>query len=49
VLAGAVLLACIAPALTHLHIEAYWSRAIEGSIIILAVVADGIRSRKQNR
>lgn len=49
VLAGALLLACIAPALTHLHVEAYWSRAIEGSIILLAVVADGIRQRKQNR
>ncbi|MEO6003523.1 MAG: ABC transporter permease [Opitutus sp.] len=46
VLAGALLLACIAPALTHLHVEAYWSRAIEGSIILLAVVADGIRQRK---
>ena len=49
VLAGALLLACIAPALTHLHVEAYWSRAIEGSIILLAVVADGIRQRKTNR
>jgi len=49
VLVGALLLACIAPALTHLHVEAYWSRAIEGSIILLAVVADGIRQRKQNR
>jgi rhamnose transport system permease protein len=49
VLAGALLLACVAPALTHLHVEAYWSRAIEGSIILLAVVADGIRQRKQNR
>jgi rhamnose transport system permease protein len=47
VLAGALLLACISPALTHLHVEAYWSRAIEGSIILLAVVADGIRSRKE--
>jgi ribose/xylose/arabinose/galactoside ABC-type transport system permease subunit len=35
--------------LTHLHVEAYWSRAIEGSIILLAVVADGIRQRKQYR
>ena len=49
VLAGALLLACIAPALTHLHVEAYWSRAIEGSIILLAVVADGIRQRKTHR
>lgn len=46
VLAGALLLACVSPALTHLHVEAYWSRAIEGGIILLAVVADGLRSRK---
>ena len=49
VLGGALLLACIAPALTHLHVEAYWSRAIEGSVILLAVVADGIRQKRQNR
>lgn len=46
VFAGFLLLACIAPALTHLHIEAYWEKAIQGGIILLAVVADGIRSRK---
>ena len=44
--AGLLLLACIAPALTHLHIEAYWEKAIQGGIILLAVVADGMRSRK---
>jgi rhamnose transport system permease protein len=44
--AGLLLLACIAPALTHLHIEAYWEKAIQGAIILLAVVADGVRSRK---
>jgi rhamnose transport system permease protein len=49
VLAGALLLACVSPALTHLHVEAYWTRAIEGSIILLAVVADGIRQRRQHR
>ena len=47
--AGLLLLACIAPALTHLHIEAYWEKAIQGGIILLAVVADGIRSRKTGR
>ncbi len=46
--AGLLLLACVAPALTHLHIEAYWEKAIQGAIILLAVVADGLRSRKQN-
>lgn len=39
---GLVLLACISPALTHLHLEAYWERAIQGAIILLAVMADGL-------
>jgi len=43
--AGLLLLACIGPALTHLSVEAYWEKAIQGAIILLAVVADGIRSR----
>ena len=47
--AGLLLLACVAPSLTHLHIEAYWEKAIQGAIILLAVVADGIRTRKANR
>ena len=47
--AGLLLLACVSPALTHLHIEAYWEKAIQGAIILLAVVADGLRSRKGNR
>ena len=47
VFAGLLLLACISPALTHLHIEAYWEKAIQGAIILLAVVADGLRSRKE--
>ncbi len=46
VFVGLLLLACISPALTHLHIEAYWEKAIQGAIILLAVVADGLRSRK---
>jgi rhamnose transport system permease protein len=43
--AGLLLLACVSPALTHLHIEAYWEKAIQGAIILLAVVADGVRQR----
>ena len=43
---GLLLLACISPALTHLHIEAYWEKAIQGAIILLAVVADGVRTRR---
>jgi rhamnose transport system permease protein len=46
VFAGLLLLACVNPALTHLHVEAYWEKAIQGTIILLAVVADGWRSRK---
>jgi len=44
--AGFLLLACISPALVHLRIEPYWERAIQGSIILLAVMADGFRARK---
>jgi len=46
---GLLLLTCVSPALTHLHIEAYWEKAIQGAIILLAVVADGLRQRKANR
>jgi len=49
VFVGLLLLACISPALTHLHIEAYWEKAIQGAIILLAVVADGLRSRKEGK
>src|SRR5947199_406587 len=42
VFAGLLLLACISPALTHLHVEPYWERAIQGAIILLALVADGV-------
>jgi rhamnose transport system permease protein len=48
VFAGLILLACISPALTHLHVEAFWEKAVQGAIILLAVVADGWRSRRQN-
>ena len=47
VLAGLLLLACIAPALTHLHVQAYWEKAIQGAVILLAVVADGLRMRRE--
>jgi rhamnose transport system permease protein len=47
VFVGLLLLACISPALTHLGIQAYWEKAIQGAIILLSVVAEGIRSRKQ--
>jgi len=40
---GVVLLACVGPALTHLHVEAYWEKALQGVVILLAVIADGER------
>jgi rhamnose transport system permease protein len=43
---GLLLLACVNPALIYLHIEAYWEKAIHGAIILLAVIADGLRSRR---
>jgi rhamnose transport system permease protein len=46
---GLLLLACISPALTYLHIEAYWEKAIQGVIILLAIVADGLRARKEGK
>jgi rhamnose transport system permease protein len=48
VFVGLLLLGCVGPALTHLHVEAYWEKAIQGAIILLAVIADGVRSRKTN-
>jgi rhamnose transport system permease protein len=45
--AGLLLLACVSPALTHLHVEAYWEKAIQGAIILLAVVADGWRRSRE--
>jgi len=44
---GLLLLACINPALTHLQVEPYWEKAIQGAIILLAVVADGVRNRRR--
>jgi rhamnose transport system permease protein len=45
--AGLLLLACVSPALTHLHVEAYWEKAIQGAIILLAVVGDGLRAKNE--
>ena len=45
VFTGVLLLACINPALTYLLVEAYWEKAIQGAIILLAVMADGLRNR----
>ncbi|MEO6567421.1 MAG: ABC transporter permease [Opitutaceae bacterium] len=46
VLAGLLLLSSINPALTYLGVSAFWEKAIQGTIILLAVDADGLRSRR---
>ena len=38
-----VLLAIIGPALTFLGFSAYWERAIEGAIILIAVAMESVR------
>lgn len=42
---GVILLGAIGPALTFLGISAYWERAVQGGIILAAVVIDAVRSR----
>lgn len=49
VLAGALLLALIAPALVFLGGAPQWEKAIQGGIILLAAAADGWRSREERR
>jgi rhamnose transport system permease protein len=39
---GTLLLATLGPALTFLGVEAYWDRALQGLIILVAVAADSI-------
>lgn len=46
VLLGMLLLANVNPALTHFHQPPYWEKAIQGLVILVAVMADGLRSRK---
>jgi rhamnose transport system permease protein len=47
VLLGLLLLANVNPALTHFKMEPYWERAIQGLVILLAVVADGMKRSKK--
>jgi rhamnose transport system permease protein len=42
---GVVLLGTIGPALTFLGISAYWERAVQGAIILAAIVIDAVRTR----
>jgi rhamnose transport system permease protein len=43
-LLGVVLMGMIGPALTFIGVSAYWERAIQGGIILLAVIVDAIRA-----
>ena len=49
VLLGLLLLANVNPALTYFRQEPYWERAIQCLVILLAVVADGLRRGKPAR
>ena len=44
---GVVLMGAIGPALTFLGVSAYWERAIQGAIILAAVVIDAVRARSE--
>jgi len=46
-LLGVVLLGAIGPALTYLGVSAYWERAIQGAIILVAVGVNVVPSRGQ--
>ena len=45
---GLLLLANVNPALTHFHVQAYWEKAIQGLVVLLAVVAEGLRNRRRS-
>jgi len=49
VLAGVLLLACIAPALVFLNLPPQWEKALQGCTILLAVAADGWRTVRVRR
>jgi rhamnose transport system permease protein len=42
---GVILLGAIGPALTFLGISAYWERAVQGGIILAAIVIDAVGTR----
>lgn len=47
-LLGVVLLGAIGPALTFLGVSAYWERAIQGAIILIAVAVDALPRRSHS-
>ncbi len=44
---GVTLLGAIGPALTFLGVSAYWERALQGGIILAAVVVEAVRRRSE--
>ncbi len=46
---GVILLGAIGPALTFLGVSAYWEQALQGAIILAAVVVELLRERAEKR
>lgn len=46
---GVILLGAVGPALTFLGVSAYWERALQGAIILAAVVIEALRERAERR
>jgi len=46
-LIGVALLGTIRPALPYLGSEAYWDKALQGVVILLAVASDALYERKR--
>jgi rhamnose transport system permease protein len=42
---GLMLLSIVNPALTHLHVDAYWEKAIQGAVILFSVLAESKRQK----
>jgi rhamnose transport system permease protein len=49
VLLGLALLACIGPALVHLHVQPYWDKTIQGTVILVAVAAERWQKRGNDK
>jgi rhamnose transport system permease protein len=45
---GVILLGCIGSALTFLGISAYWEKAIQGAIILIAIAIDAIQLHRRS-
>jgi len=46
---GVILLGMIGPALTFLGVSAYWEQALQGAIILAAVIVEAFRERAEKR